>query len=221
PNTCSGLNKTSLPFDFQLLAEGHVIAFRTFVVPVASLLNSVAAVRGALVPADVLNPFRNGAKVLPLNPTPNVDTVTCPPGGFPGDTQMGDFNQRLRVERTSDGVTPQQTKYAGAAIQPGAWHLQRDADAAGATDVLSIHPQPVPTNPFAATWDPPCVPAVVGRCYQWFAPGYAYLVTIRVYEPVATPIGNTVTIDPPSANPTPSDGRLLLESFDSLDATWP
>jgi hypothetical protein len=134
---------------------------------------------------------------------------------------MGDFNQRLRVERTSDGVTPQQTKYAGAAIQPGAWHLQRDADAAGSDDIIRIHPQPVPTNPFAATWTPPCVSAVNGRCYQWFASGYAYLVTVRVYEPVATPIGNTVTISPPSANPTPSTGRLLLSSFNDLDATWP
>lgn len=221
PGTCNSANYTNIPLDFQELVDGHVLTLRAFLVPVGALFNRRVTYKGNLIPQTTLNPFATASKVLPYNPTPNVQNIVCSPGTDPNDTQSGDLNQRLRTETAGVGASQQVIKYAGTAIQAGAYHLERVADVIGASDMLRIRPQPVPANPFAITWTPPCTSPLLGRCYQWWRGGYAMLLTIRIYEPVATPLGGTPHVDPENVNPTPSSGRLQLSSPDNLDATWP
>lgn len=218
PGVCSSFNRTSLVLNFQNLADTHLITLRTFVVPVADLLRASIYSGRLVLPPATLNPFRNGAKILPYNPTPNVDTVICSPGTSPFDTQSGDLNQRLRILRNFT-LTPQITKYGGTAVQDGAYHLVRGTTEDPSFDEIGIQPQPVPTNPFATTWTPPCVIPTNGRCYQWYRDGYAYLVTVRVYEPTVMPIGATVSIAAPNAFALIA--RQLLGAVTELDATWP
>jgi hypothetical protein len=222
PDVCQVHDHTRMVFTPTGLADGHVIAARLFVVPTAALMQATALrPGGGVIPGYQLNPFRNGVTGLPYNPTADIDTILCPPClsapcDNPEDEQTGDLAQRFRWQLITDGA-PQITKYAGAAIQPSAYHLERGVTENPAYDVLQIMPYPVPDNPFAMTWDPPCSSANFGRCHQWFKAGWAYLVTFRVYEPVATPIGTPVTI----AFSGMGSGGLQLDDPQQVDGRWP
>jgi hypothetical protein len=215
---------TAFRISFTGLADGHVLAFRCFAVPIAAMLNFDAVRSGVLIPAYTLNPFRNGALLLPYNPAADIADVFCfpcvsSPCADANDEQSADLAQRLRWFRDYN-VTPQLTKYAGAAIQPTAYHIARGVTEDVGFDSLRVHPYPVPDNPFAQTWttfNGPSPSAALGRCHQWLKIGWAYLLTVRVYEPVATPIGNVVDV----VYGGTSDVRFQVSSLTQLDGRWP
>jgi len=205
----SVFNKKAFLLQFNGLAETHVTAIRAFAVPVERVFSLADS-----------NPWGTSFKALPYNSTLDSQSIPCPSEAVIGHAHYtADASQHGMRINSDFNIVQQNTKYGGTAIQPGAYHLVRGVEEDPGFDALLLYLYPVPGNPLAMNWDNA---AFFGRCWQPLKAGFAYLITCRVYEPIAFPVGGVVTMENTTgANPGLSSAPYAAGHATELDGRWP